>query len=195
LVVALSLSWLWPLVAPEELELDGELELDWPLDEPAPAAPLLEDGELEELGLDDAPPPAFFSSLLELDEEAAPEGEEGVVALEPDGEEVEPEEDAAPEGEPPVVLPAEPVLESPQAARPRARETAAARTVSFMCSPPWLGYGCWGASFGPVGRRWSVWQSRFGSWSPSTCKEWAGRTCRRAATAISVSHGAKLSRG
>lgn len=139
------LSWLWPLVAPEELELDGELELGWLLVEPAPAAPLLEDGELEELGLDDAPPPAFFSSVdeeaapeLELGEvldwpeleedEAAPEGEDGVVL---DGEDVEPEDDAAPE--PPVVRPAEPVVLSPQAATPKARVTAAARIDSFMC--------------------------------------------------------------
>lgn len=135
------LSWLWPLVAPEELELDGELELGWLLVEPAPAAPLLEDGELEELGLDDAPPPAFLSSLdeeaapelelgevldwPELEDEAAPEGEDGVL----EGEDVEPEDDAAPE--PPVVRPAEPVL-SPQAATPKARVTAAARIDSFM---------------------------------------------------------------
>ena len=159
---ALSLSWLWPLVAPEleldgveALELDGvgELELDWPLEAPEPAEPLPDmEPELEELGLDEAPPPAlFFSSVdeeaapelelgdvgaLELEEDAAPEGEDGVVVA-PEGEEVEPEDDAAPE--PPVVRPAEPVSLSPQAARPNARVTAAASMESFMCSPPWLG--------------------------------------------------------
>jgi hypothetical protein len=151
------LSWLWPLVAPEELELDGvgELELDWPLEAPEPAEPLPDmEPELEELGLDEAPPPAlFFSSVdeeaapelelgevgdWELEDDAAPEGEDGVVAA-PEGDEVEPEDDAAPE--PPVVRPAEPVSLSPQAARPNARVTAAASIESFMCLPPWLGYG------------------------------------------------------
>jgi hypothetical protein len=159
-LLVFSLSWVWPLVAPEELELDGalELELGWLLVEPAPALPDIE----PELGVDEAPPPAlFFSSVdeeaapeLELGEEgwvaldedeAEPEGEDGVVVA-PEGEDVEPEDDAAPE--PPVVRPAEPVSLSPQAARPKARVTAAARIESFMCSPPWLGYGV-GASFGP----------------------------------------------
>lgn len=133
----------------EELEgwlLDAEPELDWPLVAPAPAEPLV---ELElELGLEDAPPPAlFFSSVvteaepeaepegevvapegLELEEdEAAPEGEDGVVA-EP---EVAPEEDV-PEGEVVVSRVVRFGLLSPQAARPRARETAAARMESFV---------------------------------------------------------------
>ena len=153
LALSFSLSWLWLLVAPAELE--GLLVLDWPLEEPAPAAPLgaLED-EVLLLGLDEAPPPAlFFSSVVteaepeaapegeldagaELDElEAAPEGEEGVV----DGEDVEPDEDAEPEGVVLVSRAVRPALLSPQAARPRAKETAAARMGSFMCSPPWLG--------------------------------------------------------
>lgn len=155
-MLVFSLSWLSPLVAPEELELDGvlELELGWLLVEPAPALPDIEPDAEPELGADDAPPPAlFFSSVDEeaapellgeegwvaLDEdEAEPEGEDGVVVA-PEGEDVEPEDDAAPE--PGVVRPAEPVLLSPQAARPKARVTAAARIESFMCSPPWLGYG------------------------------------------------------
>lgn len=138
------MSWLWPLVAPAELEPDGagELELDG-----------VGELELEELGLEAPPPALFFSSVdeeaapelelgevgdwLELEEDAAPEGEEGVVVA-PEGEEVEPEDEAAPE--PPVVRPAEPVSLSPQAARPNARVTAAASMESFMCSPPWLGY-------------------------------------------------------
>lgn len=133
-----------------EPELDGwlEVELD-PLVAPAPAEPLgvLPEVALELLGLDDAPPPAlFFSSVLiepeglvVLDEdEAAPEGEDGVVA--PEGDVVEPDEDAAPEGGVLVSRAVRGVLSlSPQAARPRARETAAARIESFMCSPPWLG--------------------------------------------------------
>jgi hypothetical protein len=69
------------------------------------------------------------------EEEAAPEGEDGVV----DGEDVEPDEDAAPEDGVLVSRAVRPALLSPQAARPRAKETAAARMESFMCSPPWLG--------------------------------------------------------
>jgi len=147
-LLALSFSVPFSVLGADGLELE-----DWPLEAPAPAAPL---GVLEELllGLDDAPPPAlFFSSVLvdaepeaapegeldgvELDEEeAAPEGEDGVL----EGDDVEPDEDAAPEG---VVLVSRAVrpalLLSPQAARPRAKETAAAMIESFMCSPPWLG--------------------------------------------------------
>jgi len=121
-----------------------------------PAEPLVVPvAELLLLGLVDAPPPAlFFSSVLieaepeaapegevvddglELDEdEAAPEGEDGVV----EGDVVEPDEDAAPEDGVLVSRAVRPALLSPQAARPRARETAAARMESFMCSPPWLG--------------------------------------------------------
>jgi len=124
----------------EELEgwlLDAEPELDWPLVAPAPAEPLV---ELElELGLEDAPPPAlFFSSvLIDAEPEAAPEG---AVLVVPEGEEVAPDEDAAPEGGVLVSRAVRPaLLLSPQAARPKARETAAARMESFMCSPPWLG--------------------------------------------------------
>lgn len=127
------------------------LSFSWSVLAPAPAEPLgvLPEAELElELGLDDAPPPAlFFSSVLiepeglvVLDEdEAAPEGEDGVVVA-PEGDEVEPDEDAAPEGGVLVsrAVRGVPSL-SPQAERPRARETAAARIESFMCSPPWLG--------------------------------------------------------
>lgn len=131
------------------LELEGWLLVLGEVEEPAPA-------ELELLlGLVDAPPPAlFFSSVLvaaepeaapegevddgaELDEEeAAPEGEDGVL----EGDVVEPDEDAAPEGGVLVSRAVRPaLLLSPQAARPKARETAAARMESFMCSPPWLG--------------------------------------------------------
>jgi len=130
-----------------EPELDGSLEVELdPLVAPAPAAPLgvLPEVALELLGLDDAPPPAlFFSSVLIEPEglvvldEAAPEGEDGVVA--PEGDVVEPDEDAAPEGGVLVSRAVRPALLSPQAARPKARETAAARMESFMCSPPWLG--------------------------------------------------------
>ena len=143
---ALSLSG--SVLEAEEPELDGWLEVeDSPLVAPAPAEPLgvLPEGELE-LGLDAPPPALFFSSVLiepeglvVLDEdEAAPEGEDGVVA--PEGDVVEPDEDAAPEGGVLVSRAVRGVLSlSPQAARPRARETAAARMESFMCSPPWLG--------------------------------------------------------
>lgn len=144
LALSFSLSWLWLLVAPAELELDGVwLLVDGVLEAPEPAEPLVvPDAELLLLGLDEAPPPAlFFSSVLdgaELDEEeAAPEGEDGVVA--PEGDEVEPDEDAAPEDGVLVSRAVRPALLSPQAARPRAKETAAARMESFMCSPPWLG--------------------------------------------------------
>jgi hypothetical protein len=143
-LLALSLSWLWPLVAPAELEpLEGWLALDWPLEDPEPAEPLAEPlPDMEPEGLDEAPPPAlFFSSGVveaapeeELELEGELDGEDGVL----EGDEVEPDEDAEPDGDAPV-LPAEPVLLSPQAARPRAKETAAARMESFMCSPPWLG--------------------------------------------------------
>jgi hypothetical protein len=152
-LLVLSFSCVWLLVAGAELEL----ELDWPLVAPAPAEPLgvLPEVELElELGLDEAPPPAlFFSSVVaEAEPEAEPEGEvvapEGLELdedeAEPDGvvagEEVAPDEDEEPEG---VVVSrvVRFALLSPQAARPRARDTAAARMESFMCSPPWLGYG------------------------------------------------------
>jgi hypothetical protein len=91
------------------------------------------------LGLVDAPPPALFFSSVDTapEEEAAPEGEDGVV--EGDVDVVEPDEDAAPEGGVAVSRAVRPVLLSPQAARPKATETAAARIGSFMCSPPWLG--------------------------------------------------------
>lgn len=151
-MLALSFS---SVVVAEELELEGWLLVLGEVEEPAPAEPLVvPDAELLLLGLDEAPPPAlFFSSVLieaepeaapegevldwpELDEdEAAPEGEDGVL----EGEVVEPDEDAAPEGEVLVSRAVRPALLSPQAARPRARETAAARMESFMCSPPWLG--------------------------------------------------------
>jgi hypothetical protein len=128
------------------LELEGWLLVLGEVEEPAPA-------ELELLlGLVDAPPPAlFFSSVLVAAEpEAAPEGEvdDGAELDEeeaaPDGavegDVVEPDEDAAPEGGVLVSRAVRPaLLLSPQAARPKARETAAARMESFMCSPPWLG--------------------------------------------------------
>lgn len=151
-MLALSFS---SVVAAGELELAGWLLVLGEVLEPAPAAPL---GVLPEvalellLGLVEAPPPAlFFSSvLIEAEPEAAPEGEvddgaeldeeeaapEGAV----EGDVVEPDEDAAPEGEVLVSRAVRPaLLLSPQAARPKARETAAARMESFMCSPPWLG--------------------------------------------------------
>jgi hypothetical protein len=127
-----------------------ELEEGWllvlgalPLVAPAPAEPLVvPDAEPLLLGLVDAPPPAlFFSSGVvvaepEAEPEAAPEGEDGVL----EGDVVEPDEDAAPEGGVLVSRAVRPaLLLSPQAARPKARETAAARMESFMCSPPWLG--------------------------------------------------------
>ncbi len=150
-MLALSFS---SVVVAEELELEGWLLVlgELPLVAPAPAEPLVvPDAELLLLGLVDAPPPAlFFSSvLIEAEPEAAPEGEvddgaeldeeeaapEGAV----EGDVVEPDEDAAPEGGVLVSRAVRPALLSPQAARPRARETAAARMESFMCSPPWLG--------------------------------------------------------
>jgi hypothetical protein len=140
----LALSFSASVLEAGEPELDGwlEVELD-PLVAPAPAEPLgvLPEVALELLGLDDAPPPAlFFSSVLiepeglvVLDEdEAAPEGEDGVVA--PEGDVVEPDEDAAPEGGVLVSRAVRPAPSlSPQAARPRARETATASMESFMC--------------------------------------------------------------
>jgi len=153
-LLALSFS---SVVVAEELELEGWLLVlgELPLVAPAPAEPLVVPVAELLLGLVDAPPPAlFFSSVLieaepeaapegevvddglELDEdEAAPEGEDGVV----EGDVVEPDEDAAPEDGVLVSRAVRPALLSPQAARPRARETAAARMESFMCSPPWLG--------------------------------------------------------
>ena len=133
-MLALSLSFS-SVVEVEELE--GWLVLDWPLVAPAPAEPLVVPDAEPLLGLVDAPPPAlFFSSVVvEADPEAAPEGEDGVL----EGDVVEPDEDAAPEGGVPVSRAVRPALLSPQAARPKARETAAARIESFMCSPPWLG--------------------------------------------------------
>lgn len=143
-MLALSFS---SVVVAEELVLEGWLLVlgELPVVAPAPAEPLVvPDAELLLLGLVDAPPPAlfFFSSVLiepdtEPEEEAAPEGEDGVVAG--DVDEVEPDEDAAPEGGVAVSRAVRPVLLSPQAARPKATETAAARIGSFMCSPPWLG--------------------------------------------------------
>jgi hypothetical protein len=141
-LLALSFS---SVVVAEELELDGWLLVlgELPVVAPAPAEPLVvPDAELLLLGLVDAPPPAlfFFSSVLTEpdtapEEEAAPEGEDGVV----EGDVVEPDEDAAPEGGVAVSRAVRPVLLSPQAARPKATETATARIGSFMCSPPWLG--------------------------------------------------------
>lgn len=138
---ALSFSFSASVLDAGELELEGWLlvpgELDEPLVAPAPAEPL---GVLPEvvlellLGLEDAPPALFFSSVL-IEPEAAPEGEDGTV----EGDEVAPDEDAAPEGGVAVSRAVRPALLSPQAARPKARETAAARIESFMCSPPWLG--------------------------------------------------------
>lgn len=148
-MLALSFS---SVVVAGELELEGWLLVLGEVEDPAPAEPLVvPDAELLLLGLVDAPPPAlFFSSvLIEAEPEAAPEGEvddgaeldeeeaapEGAV----EGDVVEPDEDAAPEGGVLVSRAVRPALLSPQAARPRARETAAARMESFMCSPPWLG--------------------------------------------------------
>ena len=144
-LLALSLSWLWPLVAPAELELEGWLLVLGELVEPAPAEPLVvPDAELLLLlGLLDAPPPALFfsSGVVVAEPEAEPDAApEGAVLVVPEGEEVAPDEDAAPEGGVLVSRAVRPaLLLSPQAARPRARETAAARMESFMCSPPWLG--------------------------------------------------------
>ena len=140
-LLALSFS---SVVVAEELELEGWLLVlgELPVVAPAPAEPLVvPDAELLLLGLVDAPPPAlFFSSVLiepdaEPEEEAAPEGEDGVV----EGDVVAPDEDAAPEGGVAVSRAVRPASLSPQAARPKATETAAARIGSFMCSPPWLG--------------------------------------------------------
>ena len=144
-MLALSFS---SVVVAEELELEGWLLVlgELPVVAPAPAEPLVvPDAELLLLlGLVDAPPPAlfFFSSVLiephaAPEEEAAPEGEDG--AVEGDVDVVGPDEDAAPEGGVAVSRAVRPVLLSPQAARPKATETAAARIGSFMCSPPWLG--------------------------------------------------------
>ena len=136
---ALSFSFSASVLDAGELELEGWLlvlgELDEPLVAPAPAEPL---------GVLLAPPALCFSSAgagacaPELDEDAAPEG--GVVGVvAPEGDEVAPDEDAAPEGGVAVSRAVRPALLSPQAARPKARETAAARIESFMGSPPWLG--------------------------------------------------------
>jgi hypothetical protein len=130
------------VVVAEELELEGWLLVlgELPVVAPAPAEPLVvPDVELLLLGLVEAPPPALFFSSVDTapEEEAAPEGEDGVV--EGDVDVVEPDEDAAPEGGVAVSRAVRPVLLSPQAARPKATETAAARIGSFMCSPPWLG--------------------------------------------------------
>ena len=143
-MLALSLSWLWPLVAPAELELEGWLLVLGEVVEPAPAEPLvLPDAELLLLGLVEAPPPALFfsSGVVVAEPEAEPEAApEGAVLVVPEGDEVAPDEDAAPEGGVLVSRAVRPaLLLSPQAARPKARETAAARMESFMCSPPWLG--------------------------------------------------------
>ena len=96
-------------------------ELDEPLVAPAPAEPL---GVLD---IDPLAPPALFLSV-ELEPDAAPDGLLGVV-----GDEVAPDEDAAPEGGVAVSRAVRPALLSPQAARPKATETAAARIESFMC--------------------------------------------------------------
>lgn len=114
------------------------------MDELLPAEPL-------------APPaaePDFFSASGDVvadEEEDEPAGDEGVTVepVEPDaapdeeGDDgvvaVEPEVEPAPEG----ALVVSPAL-SPQAVRtlaPNARETAIARVESLMC-PPWLGYRC-----------------------------------------------------
>ncbi|MGQ0545244.1 MAG: hypothetical protein ACT4P3_07910 [Betaproteobacteria bacterium] len=116
------------LLEDEELDEGWLEEPDWPLVAPAPAEPLV---------VPLAPPALFFSSVVLELEEAAPEGEDGVVA--PEGDEVAPDEDAAPEGGVAVSRVVRVASLSPQAARPRARDTAAARIESFMCSPPWLG--------------------------------------------------------
>ena len=125
--------------------------LDGGVEEPAPAEPLVL--LLEDEGLEDAPPPALFLSSVDIDPDAEPEAEpEGLGAgaaldeeeAEPDGEvaapdgvEVEPDEELAPEGA--VRVSRVTVSLSPQAARPKARATAAASVVSFMKFPPWLG--------------------------------------------------------
>jgi len=138
----LALSFSGAGVAAEELELEEGwlLVLGGVLDvAPAPAEPVV-DLSLEELE-DDAPPALFFSSLgtgagagvaPELDEDAEPEGLLG-------GSEVEPDEELAPEDGVLVSRAVRGALLSPQAAKPRARDTAAARIESFMSSPPWLG--------------------------------------------------------
>lgn len=126
--------------------------LDGGVEDPAPAEPPVE-LLLEDEGLEDAPPPALFLSSVDIEPDAEPEAEpEGLGAgvaldeeeaepegevLAPDGVEVEPDEELAPEGEVPVSRVT--VSLSPQAARPKARATAAASVVSFMKFPPWLG--------------------------------------------------------
>lgn len=134
-MLALSFS---SVVVAEELELEGWLLVlgELPVVAPAPAEPLVvPEVELLLLGLVDAPPPALFFSSVLIEPDTAPEGEDGVV----EGDVVAPDEDAAPEGGVAVSRAVRPVSLSPQAARPKATETAAARIGSFMCSPPWLG--------------------------------------------------------
>lgn len=148
-LLALSFSGVCAEVLELELEEGWLLELGEVLEEPAPAEPLVL-GWLEELE-DDAPPPAlFFSSVVtEAEPEAEPEGAEGWLAPELDedaepegllgGSEVEPDEELAPEDGVLVSRAVRGAPLSPQAAKPRARDTAAARIESFMSSPPWLG--------------------------------------------------------
>lgn len=143
------------------LELDGlELEDEDGLDvsedeglelEPVPAEPLLV--PLEELGLEDAPPPEVLLSELEdeelegegldgevLDELAAPDGLDGVVAPaddEEDGEVDDGLDDVVPVDDPePLLLPRSQAVSR---LAPSAMETAMAR-VEILMWPPWLGY-------------------------------------------------------
>jgi hypothetical protein len=137
-----------PPVLPDEALDDGEdAEPEGVLLEPLAALPEGEElGELiEPLAL--LEPPAAESFFVEsADEELDEDGELG-VETEPDaedepgelGEVLEPADDDAPE--PGVVVrdaARSPAL-SPQAATPRARETAAAKIESFICGPPWVG--------------------------------------------------------
>jgi hypothetical protein len=105
---------------------------------------------LDELAPPEAEPELGFDGSDEL-------GELGVVELPPEGElleELEPELDGGVDGELLLellpLLPADlPVpLSWPQAARPKAKATAAASVESFMC-PPWLGIRMKAARNGP----------------------------------------------
>ncbi|HZM36337.1 MAG TPA: hypothetical protein VFC18_17860, partial [Burkholderiales bacterium] len=106
--------------------------------------------ELEEdEGAEEAPPPALFFWSVDIEPEAEPEAEpEGLGAgaaldeedaepegalVAPDGVEVEPAEELEPDaGGVVLVVSRVTVSLSPQAARPKARATAAANVVSFI---------------------------------------------------------------
>jgi hypothetical protein len=121
--------------------------------EPVPAEPPLV--PLEELGLEDAPPPDVLLSELEdeelegedgevldgeLEELAAPDGLDGVVAPadeDDDGEVDDGLDDVVPVEDPePLLLPRSQAVSR---LAPSAMETAIARVESLMW-PPWLGY-------------------------------------------------------